>query len=233
MFRNRKPPSAAKAQTAITRRAAERRAAEEAQVDQRLVAARLVGAAAPTSAATATRTATISADASRAAALDDRVGQRASSDDHQHLADRVERRAVRRPRLRHEARGQRDRRQADGDVDPEDRAPADASTSTPPSTGPSAMLIPTTAPHTPIAWARSRGSSKVLRMIDIATGLSIEPPTACSTGRRSASRRDGASAAEQRAEREDRQPDLEDPHAAEPVGGRARRASAGCASTSV
>ena len=55
------------------------------------------------------------------------------------------------------------------------------STSAPPSTGPSAMLIPIIPPHTPIAWARSRGSSNTLRMIDIATGLSIEPPIACST----------------------------------------------------
>ena len=49
----------------------------------------------------------------------------------------------------------------------------------PPSTGPSAIETPTTAPHTPTACARSRGSVKVLVMIDIATGLSIEPPTAC------------------------------------------------------
>ena len=41
------------------------------------------------------------------------------------------------------------------------------------------MLMPTTPPHTPMARARSRGSVKVLVMIDIATGLSIEPPTAC------------------------------------------------------
>lgn len=54
------------------------------------------------------------------------------------------------------------------------------STSAPPSTGPSARLSPTTPAHTPIAWARSRGSVNVLRMIDIATGLSIEPPIACS-----------------------------------------------------
>ncbi|KPM53621.1 hypothetical protein ACG83_23635 [Frankia sp. R43] len=53
------------------------------------------------------------------------------------------------------------------------------STRTPPSTGPSAMLIPTTAPQTPMARARSRGSVNVFVMIDIATGLSIEPPTAC------------------------------------------------------
>jgi hypothetical protein len=32
----------------------------------------------------------------------------------------------------------------------------------------------------PIACARSRASVKVLRTIDIATGLSIEPPIACS-----------------------------------------------------
>ena len=54
------------------------------------------------------------------------------------------------------------------------------STSAPPRTGPSAMLRPMTPPHTPIACARSRGSVKVLRMIDIATGLSMEPPIACS-----------------------------------------------------
>ena len=41
--------------------------------------------------------------------------------------------------------------------------------------------MPITAPHTPIACARSRGSVKTLRMIDIATGLSIEPPIACRT----------------------------------------------------
>ena len=51
-------------------------------------------------------------------------------------------------------------------------------TSTPPITGPSAMLTPTTAAHTPTACARSRGFVKVLVMIDIATGLSIDPPTA-------------------------------------------------------
>lgn len=52
------------------------------------------------------------------------------------------------------------------------------STSSPPTRGPAAIEMPTTAPHTPIARARSRGSVKVFVMIDIATGLSIEPPTA-------------------------------------------------------
>src|SRR5262249_17745149 len=54
-------------------------------------------------------------------------------------------------------------------------------TRAPPTTGPSAIEIPNTDPHTPTACARSRGSVNVLAMIDIATGLSIEPPTACST----------------------------------------------------
>ena len=53
------------------------------------------------------------------------------------------------------------------------------STSRPPVIGPSAMLSPTTPPQTPMALARSLGSMKVLVMMDIATGFSIEPPTAC------------------------------------------------------
>ena len=48
----------------------------------------------------------------------------------------------------------------------------------PPSTGPSAMLSPNIAAYTPIARARSAGSTNTVRMIDIATGLSIEPPIA-------------------------------------------------------
>lgn len=52
------------------------------------------------------------------------------------------------------------------------------SVSRPPTTGPSAMLTPTTPPHTPIAWARSLRSVNVFVMIDMATGLSIDPPTA-------------------------------------------------------
>ncbi len=51
-------------------------------------------------------------------------------------------------------------------------------TSSPPTTGPSAMLTPTVAPQTPMARARSLASVKVLVMIDMATGFSIEPPTA-------------------------------------------------------
>jgi hypothetical protein len=51
-------------------------------------------------------------------------------------------------------------------------------TSTPPSTGPMAMLTPTVAPQTPMAWARSFGSWNTFLMMDMATGLSIEPPMA-------------------------------------------------------
>jgi hypothetical protein len=52
-------------------------------------------------------------------------------------------------------------------------------TSTPPSSGPRARLSPKTDPQMPTALARSFRSVKVLTMIDMATGLSIEPPTAC------------------------------------------------------
>ena len=60
------------------------------------------------------------------------------------------------------------------------RQPTDA-ISAPPRTGPSARLTPNTLPQIPIARARSAGSVKVLLMIDNATGLSIDPPIACST----------------------------------------------------
>ncbi len=56
-----------------------------------------------------------------------------------------------------------------------DRQPRDE-TRTPPTTGPRAMETPITAAHTPIAWARSRGSTNVLVMMDMATGLSIDAP---------------------------------------------------------
>jgi hypothetical protein len=59
-----------------------------------------------------------------------------------------------------------------------DRQPT-ASTNAPPSSGPRAMDRPITPPHTPIAFARSARSVKTFVMIDMATGLSIEPPTAC------------------------------------------------------
>ena len=48
----------------------------------------------------------------------------------------------------------------------------------PPTIGPRAIETPNTAPQTPTACARSRGSVKVLVTIDMATGFIIEPPTA-------------------------------------------------------
>ena len=54
------------------------------------------------------------------------------------------------------------------------------STSRPPTTGPSAMDRPYAPPQTPIARARSVLSVNVLVMMDIATGLSMDPPMACS-----------------------------------------------------
>jgi hypothetical protein len=59
-------------------------------------------------------------------------------------------------------------------------------------TGPRAREMPTTAPQTPTAWARSRGSVKVLVMMDMATGLSMEPPTAWSIRKTTRSSRFGA-----------------------------------------
>nr|WP_246065202.1 hypothetical protein [Aeromicrobium piscarium] len=49
----------------------------------------------------------------------------------------------------------------------------------PPAIGPAAMLRPKTAPQTPIARARSRGSGIALTTIDSATGVSIDAPTPC------------------------------------------------------
>ena len=54
-----------------------------------------------------------------------------------------------------------------------------ASTRTPPSTGPSATDRANVPPQAPSARARSARSVNVLVMIDIATGLSMDPPTAC------------------------------------------------------
>ena len=43
------------------------------------------------------------------------------------------------------------------------------------------MDTPKTAPHTPMARARSAGLVNVLTMIDMATGLSMDPPSAWTT----------------------------------------------------
>src|SRR5216683_3225214 len=71
------------------------------------------------------------------------------------------------------------------------RQPTEA-ISAPPTTGPSARLTPKVPPHRPIARARSARSVNVLTMMDIATGLSIEPPIACSIRNATSQPRPGA-----------------------------------------
>ena len=94
------------------------------------------------------------------------------------------------------------------------------SVSRPPSTGPTPRLMPTTPPHTPIARARSFGSVKTLVMIDIATGLSIEPPTACTARNAISQPRLGATLHSNDPTREEHESGLERPPATESVGGR-------------
>ena len=72
-----------------------------------------------------------------------------------------------------------------------DRHPT-CSVRSPPTTGPIAIETPKTAPQTPIARARSRGSVNVFTMIDIATGLSIAPPSAWTTRNATSAPVDGA-----------------------------------------
>ena len=64
--------------------------------------------------------------------------------------------------------------------------------SIPPRTGPSAMLTPNMLIQIPIAQARSARSLKTLEMIETATGLSIDPPIACSTRNATSQPRSGA-----------------------------------------
>ena len=78
-----------------------------------------------------------------------------------------------------------------------DRQPTDV-TNTPPTTGPKAMDTPTTAPQMPTAWARSRGMVKVFVMIDMATGLSIDPADGLNHPEDNERAQVGGEAAEQR-----------------------------------
>src|SRR6202042_1908169 len=54
------------------------------------------------------------------------------------------------------------------------------STRAPPMTGPVATEMPNVDPQKPIALARSSGSVNVLVTIATGTGLTLEPPPACS-----------------------------------------------------
>ena len=94
-------------------------------------------------------------------------------------------------------------------------------TSTPPSTGPSAMDRPNTPSHTPMARARSARPVNVFVMMPSAAGLSIEPPTPCRIRKPISQPRLGARLHIHGAEGEQREADLEDGPAPDPVGDRA------------
>ena len=66
-------------------------------------------------------------------------------------------------------------------------------TSSPPSSGPSAMPRPNMPTQMAIARDRCVRLVKTPEMMDTATGLSIEPPTACSTRNAMSQPRPGAS----------------------------------------
>ena len=100
------------------------------------------------------------------------------------------------------------------------RQPTDP-TSTPPSTGPSAMERPNTPSQTPIARARSARPVKVFVMMPSAAGLSIEPPTPCSTRKAMSQPRLGARLHIHEPRVNNDRADLEDRPAADPVGERA------------
>ena len=86
------------------------------------------------------------------------------------------------------------------------------------------MLTPATAPQIPIACARSRGSSNVLRMIAIATGLSIAPATPCTMRKAISQPMPGARLQASDASGEQREAELEHTRAAQAIGDRARPA---------
>ena len=114
-------------------------------------------------------------------ALDDRVDKRAQRDDHQHLGDRVLAARCGGTRLRYERGGQRDGGKPDRDVDPENAPPAHRGRQDPAEGRPAAMPTPNMPTQTLIARVRATPLVKTPEMIDTATGLSIEPPAACST----------------------------------------------------
>ena len=161
-------------------RAGERHRPEEAQVDERLVAPPLPRDQPDEG---RQRDGERGHDDRRGPApvrrLDDAVGQRGQQHDDEHLPDAVDPAWLRCPRLGDEPEGQHDGGQSDREVDPEDGTPphrgrrarrrspgrAPCSRRPPP---------PTRRPPGPVP----SGSVKVLVMIDIATGLSIDPPMA-------------------------------------------------------
>ena len=93
-----------------------------------------------------------------------------------------------------------------------------APTRAPPRTGPRTSASPVIEPNVPMALARSTGWGNALTMIAIATGFSIAAPTACSP--RAAISQPAPGARPHSSEpAEDGEAGLEDPPAADPVGG--------------
>jgi hypothetical protein len=96
-------------------------------------------------------------------ALDERHHEREHDGAQQRDADEVEAHRARRPRLRHEPGGEHEDHDAHRDVDEEHvrqpRPQRSASTSQPPSTGPSTAARPLTPPMRPYMGARSLGEN--------------------------------------------------------------------------
>ena len=97
------------------------------------------------------------------------------------------------------------------------------SISRPPTMGPSAIEMPTTAPQNPSARARSTRPVNTCEMIDSATGLSIEPPIAWMKRAAISVSMPGARLHSSDPAAKTVEPDLEHPATAEAVTGRARQ----------
>ena len=160
-------------------RTGERDAAEEAQLGHWIDPARLIDQQGPDRQERQHQLAQCARRRpARSRRVDDRVSHTRQCHHHQQLINGIHPPGPRRPRLGDGSGVEGDRGEAEGMLTQKmDRQPT-VSTSTPPTIGPNPRLIPTTPPHTPMARARSQGSVKSLAMIDIATGLSIEAPTA-------------------------------------------------------
>ena len=226
MLRNRKPPSAAKAATAM--RVAEENGtdAEETQVDQWFLAPRLVSTRSPPAAA---RDAEGADDQRRApppagTSMMPKVSEE-QEHDHQHLPDRSSRRARGARGLGDEAQRQHDGGEPTGMlIQKMERQPTDADQQAADhgAEGHARRRRPRPRRRRP---GRARAASvKVLVMIDIATGFSMEPPTAWSIRKTTSQPSPGAMLHSSEPAEKTHQADDEGSLPPEAVGRRARRA---------